>query len=152
LKVGGTLDGAQLADAQHRAGDGTLQADRIGHERPHVRVRLKDQRHTLDRGGVGTLATLGESLFEQRLRIGELGDALTSGALAAEIIREAFAIRGLRKHTRESEFANAARPREKQRVRDTARTEGSAKGRNDAFVSEKLGETHALALLTRGSR
>ena len=149
--MGGTLDGAQLADAQHRARDGTLQADRIGHERPHVRVRLQDQRHALDSRCVGTLAALGETLFEQRLRIGELGDALTSGALAAEIVREAFAIRGLRKHTRESEFANAARAREKQRVRDTPRTEGSAKGRNDAFIAENLGKTHALSLLTRGS-
>jgi len=55
-------------------------------------VRLENQRHALDGGGVGALATLGETLLEQRLRIGELGDALTSGAFAAEVVGEAFAI------------------------------------------------------------
>jgi hypothetical protein len=75
-------------------------------------VRLQDQGHTLDSGGVGTLATLNEPLIEERLQIGELRDALTSGALAAEVVREALAICGLREHARESEFADAARASE----------------------------------------
>ncbi len=75
-------------------------------------MRLQDQRHALDSGGIGTLATLNEPLIEERLQIGELRDALTSGALAAEVVREALAICGLRKHARESEFADAARASE----------------------------------------
>src|SRR5260370_75404 len=142
LKVGGTLDGAQLAHPQHGARDGALQADRVGHERPHVRVRLEDQRHALDCRCVGTLAALGESLFEQRSRIGELGNALARGALAAEIIREALAIRGLRKHTRESEFANAARAGEKQCMGDTSAAKSATERRDNPFVAEKLLKGH----------
>ena len=152
LKVGRALNSAQLAHAQHGARDGTLQTDRIGHEGPHIWVRLQDQRHTLDRGRVGALAPLDESLFEQCLRIGELGDALTSGALPAEIVRKALAIRGLCKHTRESEFAHAPWPREEQRVGDAFTAQGPAERRYNALVPEKLGKTHTLALLTRGSR
>jgi hypothetical protein len=114
-------------------------------------VRLQDQRHALDSRCVGTLAALGETLFEQRLRIGELGDALTRGALAAEIVREAFAIRGLRKHARESEFANPARAGEEQCMGDTFAAKSAAERRDNPFVTENLGKTHALALLTRGS-
>jgi len=35
---------------------------------------------------------------------------LARGALAAEVVREALAIRGLRKHARESEFPNPRGP------------------------------------------
>src|ERR1700740_882201 len=86
LKVSGTLDGAQLADPQHRASYRSLQADGIGHERPDVRVRLQNQRNTFDHGRVGTLAALDETLLEQRLRIGKLGDTPTRGAFAAEVV------------------------------------------------------------------
>src|SRR6266699_2247148 len=129
-------------DAQHRARDGTLQADRIGHERPHVRVRLENQRHALDGGGVSALATFGEALLEQRLQIGEPGDALTSSALAAEVVGEAFAIGGLRKHAGEGEFANAARAGEEQCVGNTFSAESAAERRDDTFVAEKLLKTH----------
>src|SRR5258708_17085187 len=88
LKVGGTLNGAQLADTQHGAGHRALQANGIGDDGPDVRVRLQNQRNALDGSGVGTFATFDETLLEKRLRIGELGDALASGALAAEVVRE----------------------------------------------------------------
>jgi hypothetical protein len=86
------------------------------------------------------------------LGIGELGDALTRGALAAEIIREALAIRGLRKHTREGEFADAAGAGEEQCMGDTPAAKSAAERGDNTFVAEELGQTHALALLTRGSR
>src|SRR5713226_6330814 len=152
LKVGGTLDGAQLADTQHRARYRALQADRVGYEGPYVRVRLQDQRHALDGRGVSILATLGKSLLEQRLWIGEQGDAPASGALAAEVVGEAFAIRGLCKHPRESEFAHATCAGEEQCMGDTISAESAAERRDDAFVAEKFEKTQALALLTRGSR
>src|SRR5260370_36051731 len=116
--------------------------DRFRHERPHVRVRLQDQRHALDGGGVGALAALGEPIFEQGLRISELGDVPTSGALTAEVVREAFAIRGLREHAREREFSEAARAGEKQRVRDTLAAQSAAERCHNAFVAEKFGKTH----------
>jgi hypothetical protein len=84
-------------------------------------VRLQNQRHTLDGGGIGAFAALDESLFEKRLRIGELRNALARGALAAEVVREALAIGGLREHACESEFAYAARAGEEQRVGYTIR-------------------------------
>jgi hypothetical protein len=80
-----------------------------------------------------------------------MGNALTSGALAAEVVREALAIRGLRKHARESEFANSARASEEQCMGDTFAAKSAAERRNNPFVAEKLGKTHASALLTRGS-
>jgi hypothetical protein len=151
LKVGGALDGTQLADAQHRARYRALKTDWIGHKRPDVRVGLQDQGHALDSGSVSTLATLDETLLEQRLWIGELRDALASGALAAEVVREALAIRGLREHAREGEFANAARASEEQGVGYTIRAKRAAQRGDNAFVAEKFGETHALELLARGS-
>ena len=42
LKVGGALDGAQLAHTQHRPRDGAFQANRIRDERPNVWVRLQN--------------------------------------------------------------------------------------------------------------
>ena len=71
LEVGGALDGAELADAQHRARDGTLQANGVGDEGPDVGVRLQDQGDAFDGGGVGAFAALGEALFDELLRIGE---------------------------------------------------------------------------------
>src|SRR6267154_2519546 len=105
LEVGGTLNGAQLADTQHGARHRALQADRIRDEGPDVRVRLQNQRYALDGGGIGAFAAFDETLFEKRLRVGELRDALAGGTLAAEVVREAFAIGGLREHTGESELA-----------------------------------------------
>ena len=65
LEVGGALHGAKLADAQHGARDGAFQADGIGHQRPDVRMRLQDERHALDGGGVGAFAALGEALLDE---------------------------------------------------------------------------------------
>ena len=42
LKVGGALNGTQLAHTQHRSRDRTLQPDGIGDERPNVGVRLQN--------------------------------------------------------------------------------------------------------------
>jgi hypothetical protein len=116
-------------------------------------VRLQNQRNTLDGGGVGTFAAFDEALFEKRLRISELRDALAGGALAAEVIREAFAIGGLREHARESEFANAARACEEQSVWDALAAESAAERGDDAFVAEKFREAHWSALFfPRGLR
>ncbi len=112
---------------------------------------LKNQRHALDGGGVGALAAFDQTLFDQLLRVREQGDALAGSALSAEIIREAFAIGGLREHTRKRVFANTARPRKKQRMRDTPAAKSAAESCDDAIVTEKIGERHALSFL-RGGR
>jgi len=142
LEIGGALDGAQLADAQHRARDGTLQTDRIRDERPHVRVGLQDQRNALDGGGVGTFAALNETLFEEFLRISELGNAPAGGAFAAKVIGHAFAICRLREHAREREFANAARAGKEQSVGHALGSKSTAESRDDAFVAEEFGKAH----------
>src|SRR6267378_8032636 len=118
LKVGGALDGAQLADAQHRTCDGALQADGIGRKRPNVRVRLQDQRYALDGGGVRAFAAFHEALLDQFLRIRELGDAQAGRTLVTEIIRHAFAVGGLGEHAREGKFADTAIPGKEQGMRD----------------------------------
>ena len=105
-------------------------------------MRLQDQRNALDGGGVGAFTALDEALYEKRLRIGELRDSLAGGALAAEVVGEAFAIGALGEHACESEFANATRAGEEQRVGDTLASEGTAERRDDAFVAEKFREAH----------
>src|SRR6266446_2073228 len=105
-------------------------------------MRLQDQRHALDGRSVGALAALDESLLEQSLGIGELRDALASGALAAEVVGEALAIRGLREHAREGEFADAARSGEKQRVGNAFSAKSAAERRDNAFVAEKFLKAH----------
>ena len=77
---------------------------------------------------------------------------MAGGALAAEVVRETFAIGGLGEHARESEFADAARAGKEQCVGDTFATESAAERGDNAFVSEKLGKTHGLAPLAGGSR
>ena len=113
-------------------------------------MRLQDQRNALDGGGVGAFTALDEALFEKRLRIGKLGDALAGGALAAELVREALAIRSLREHARESEFANATWAGEKQGVGDTFTAESAAERGDDAFVAEKFREAHWSAPFLSG--
>jgi hypothetical protein len=110
-------------------------------------VRLKDQGNALDRGGVGAFAAFDESLFEELLGIGELGDTLASVALAAEVVGEAFAICGLREHARESEFTHAARAGEEQSMGDALAAEGAAERGDDALIAEKFRKAHGLALL-----
>jgi hypothetical protein len=111
-------------------------------------VRLQYKRHALDGGGIGAFASLHEALLDQFLRIGKQGDALAGGALAAEIVGQAFAIGGLRKHTRESEFAHSARSCEKQSMWDTLGTEGATQRAYEPFVAKKLGKPHTLSFLS----
>src|SRR5881397_1544332 len=59
-----------------------------------------------------------------------------------EVVGEAFAIGALGEHACESEFANATRAGEEQRVGDTLASEGTAERRDDAFVAEKFREAH----------
>src|SRR5882762_6173993 len=64
LEIGGALDGAQLAYAQHGARYRTLETYRVGNERPDIRVGLQDERYALDSGSVRTLSAFDESLLE----------------------------------------------------------------------------------------
>jgi hypothetical protein len=105
-------------------------------------MRLKDQRNAFDGGGVGALAALDQTLFEEFLRVGKPGDAQAGSAFAAEIVREAFAVGRLREHARESEFADATRAGKEQRVRNASAAEGAAEGRDKALVAEKFLKTH----------
>ncbi len=100
-------------------------------------MRLEDQRHALDGGGIRAFAALGESGLHQRLRICQDGEAQASGALAAEIVLQALAIGGLGEHPGERVFPNAAGAGKKQRVRHTIPPEHPAEGAHDAFVAEK---------------
>jgi len=86
------------------------------------------------------------------LGIGEERNAQAGGAFATEIIGEALAIGGLRKHASKSVFADAARAGEEQCVGDALGAEGAAKGGDDALVAEKFGEAHALPCAFLGAR
>ncbi len=125
LERRGALNGANLADAQHGAGDGSFEAHGIGNERPDVGMRLQDQWSALDGGGVGAFAALGDALLDELLRIGEERDALTGVALTAEIVGEALAVGSLREHARERVFADSARAGKEQGVRDAAAAESA---------------------------
>ena len=96
---------------------------------------MKYQGDAFDSGGISAFATFGESLLEKRLGIGEQGDALARGALAAKIVGEALAIRGLCKHARKSELADTPRAGEKQGVRDTIAAKSAAERSDDALVA-----------------
>ena len=60
---------------------------------------------------------------------------MARGALAAEVVGDAFAVRGLREHSSESEFADAARSGEKQRVRNAFCAKGTPQRRDNSFVA-----------------
>ena len=139
------MDGAQLADADHRASDRRSQANGIGDDGPDVGIRLQNQRSALDGGGVGAFAAFGEALLDQRGGVGEAGDLLAGITFAAEIVFQALAIRGLREHARESEFADAARAGEKQGAGHAIACEHAVQCGDDAFVAEKLIEAHDCA-------
>ncbi len=138
----GPLDGAQLADADHRTSDRRSQANGIRDDGPDVGIRLQNQRLAFDGGGVGAFAALGEALLDQRVRVGEAGDFPAGITFAAEIVFQAFAIRGLREHSREREFADAARAGEKQSAGHSLACEHAFECGDDAFVAEKLIEAH----------
>jgi hypothetical protein len=106
---------------------------------------LQDQGHTFDGGSIRAFAAFHQALLEQFLRIRELGDALARCALAAKVIRQAFAVRGLRKHARKRKFADTASAGKEQRMRDAAGAQSAAKCGDDAFVAEKVGEGHLLS-------
>ena len=118
LEVGGALHCAKLADAEHRAGYGRFQAYRIRDERPDVGVRLQDERHTFDCGGVCAFAALGQALLDKFLWFGQQADALAGSAFAAEVVGETLAVGGLRKHARQRVLADSTRASEEQCVRD----------------------------------
>jgi hypothetical protein len=98
-------------------------------------MRLQDERNALDCRRIGAFAPFGEALFKEFLRAGKPRNVFASLALAAEIVREPLAVRGLREHARKSEFAHAARASKKQSVRNALAAQGAAKDRHDAFVS-----------------
>jgi hypothetical protein len=77
---------------------------------------LQDERGALDRRGVSAFAALGETLFDEPLRLGEQCDALAGVTLAAGIVGEAFAVCSLRKDARQRVFANALRAGKEQRM------------------------------------
>src|SRR5216683_3819167 len=113
-------------------------------------MRLQDERNALDRRRIRAFAPFGEALLKEFLRVGKSRIALASLALAAEIVREQLAVRGLREHARKSEFAHAARAGKKQSVRNALAAQGAAKHRHDAFVSKKFRKAHGLPPLLSG--
>src|SRR5208282_818654 len=94
----------------------------------------------------GAFASLGEAGLDQRLRIGKARDFLAGRALAAEIVFQALAIRGLRKHSGESELPDSAGPGEEQCAGNAVAPQHSAQGADDPFVAEKFAESHRISL------
>jgi hypothetical protein len=105
-------------------------------------MRLKDERDAFNCGGVSALTAFHETLLEEFLGISELRDALAGGAFAAEIVREALAVCGLREHARERELADSTGTGEEQRVGDASAAESTAEGGDEAFVAEKFRKAH----------
>jgi len=127
-----------LPDVQDGTGDWIFQANRIGHDGPHVRVRLEKQRNALDGGGVGPLAALRQAQFNQRRGIAEPSNLNARSALAAKIIVQPLAVGGLREHARQREFPDPARAGKEQRVRHTFRAQHAPKRGDHPFVAEKF--------------
>ena len=112
LKICGALHRAKLADAQHRTSHRRLESHWIGHQHPHIWMRLQNQWSSLDHRGVGAFAALGQALLDQALRLSEQRDALAGVAFATRIIGQALAICSLRKKPRQSVLADTTRPGE----------------------------------------
>jgi hypothetical protein len=72
-------------------------------------MRFEKQRHTLDGGGVGSLAALRESQFNQRRGIAEPSDLNARIALAAKIVVQPLAVGRLREHSRQRELTDSTR-------------------------------------------
>ncbi len=142
LEIRRALHGTQLPHAQQGPRDRRAQAHWIGNHQPHVGMRLQDQRHAFDRGGVRAFAAFGEPGLDQRDRIGVSSHAQAGGALAAEVVLQALAIRSLREHARKRVFADAARASEKYRAWDAVATQHGAQRADDALVAEKFSERH----------
>src|SRR5262249_38278426 len=122
--------------------DGCFEANRIGNERPDVGMRLQDERNAFDRGSVSAFAALGEALLDEGLRVIQQFDALTGGALAAEVVGEAFAIRRLPKHSRGREFPRRLGSGEEQGLLDAVGTQRAAQCGDDARITEEFREAH----------
>src|SRR4029077_6724521 len=143
MKVGGTLHGAQLADANHRTRHGSAQTHRVGDNEPNVRG-FENQRSAFDHRCVSALAALCEPGLDERQGIGEPRNRLARRAFTAEIVLQPLAIRGLCKHSRQREFSDTAWPREKQRARRAPATQHASKRVDDAFVADELIEAHGV--------
>ena len=76
LEIRGALNGANLADAQHGARDGSFAGARDRERAPRRRDAIAGSVDALDGGGVGAFAALGDALLDELLRIGEERDAL----------------------------------------------------------------------------
>jgi hypothetical protein len=105
-------------------------------------VGLQDERDAFDGGGVGAFATLDESLFDQTLRIREQSDSPAGIAFATSVIGLAFAVGGLCEVAGESEFANAVRAGEEQRMRHATGAKSSAQRSDNLRVAAKFGPRH----------
>jgi len=108
-------------------------------------MRLEDKRDALDGRGVSAFAAFDEALFDERRGIGEQCDAFAGFAFAAEVVFEALAVGGLRKHARQCVFAHAARAGKEQSVGNAVAAERATEGGDDAFIAEEVGEAHASA-------
>jgi hypothetical protein len=110
-------------------------------------MRLENERNAFDSGGVRTFASFRETLLDELFRLGEQSNAFASLTFATEVVLETFAIGGLRKHSRQSEFAETARPAEEQSVRNAIVAQSTAQSRDNAFIAKELGKAHASAAL-----
>src|SRR5262249_18958327 len=152
LKGQGAVNGTNLTDAQHGARDRRLKAHRVGYQSPDVGVRLQDQRRALDGGGVGAFAAFTDSLLDQFLRVGQLGDAQACGTLATEVVGEPRAICSLREHAGKRELTDPTGSGEQQRMRHATAPKRAAQSRYNAIIAEEFGETHVSHLLTSSGR
>jgi hypothetical protein len=98
-------------------------------------MNLQDQGDAFDGGGVGAFAALGESLFNQLLRVGQLGNLLASRAFATKIVSEPLAIGGLRKHPGKGVLAYTTRAGKQQCMRHPGSTKRTAQRGDHSFAA-----------------
>jgi hypothetical protein len=142
LEVGGALNGTELADTKHGPSDWSFQADGIGNQRPHVGMRLQDERDAFDGGGVSTFAAFRETLLDEALWFGEERGTLARVTFSTCVIDKAFTAGGLREDAGEGEFANAVLTGKEKRMGYAIGTQSSAQRGNDLRVAAKFGPGH----------
>ena len=142
MKICRALNGTELAHAQHWTCDGSLQAYRIGHQCPDVRVRLQNERCAFNHGGIGALPALGQPLLDQTFRLRQQCDALAGIAFATRVVGETLAVRGLREEACQGVFADALRSAKKQRMRNAPGAQCAAQRSYNLRIAAKFREGH----------
>jgi len=139
---GRIVHGTELSDMQNRSCNWIFCANRVGNDGPYVGMRLDQERHAFDGPCVRALAALRQTLLDQRANIREKCDSAARVTLSAKVIAQPLAIGRLREHSREREFAHAARTREEHGVWHVLGGEHTAERGEDARVAEKFSKAH----------